>query len=227
MRVCACAVVFSLEFAIALAPAALAYESDLPNANLPGNSATLPNSNLPGSMPTDNPISLPSTDTSSAVTEPGQDLLFPPGSNVPLHNPTLPPTEEQLEASRAWQNRGGIADLKAAQDQAANAQTEAAEARNEALNAQNEAAAAREDAANARAEVAIAHAQAAQALAQSNAVRQEMAAFAARARETLPADSTSESAPAAHSESAPAKAHSESAPAAPSESAPAATSPAP
>jgi hypothetical protein len=39
-------------------------QADLPNANLPGNSATLPNSNLPGSVPTDNPITLPNTDTS-------------------------------------------------------------------------------------------------------------------------------------------------------------------
>ncbi|HWE28031.1 MAG TPA: hypothetical protein VHB97_08525 [Polyangia bacterium] len=45
-------------------------QADLPNANLPGNSATLPNSNQPGPLPTDNPIMLPNTDTSgSAVTE--------------------------------------------------------------------------------------------------------------------------------------------------------------
>jgi hypothetical protein len=44
-------------------------QADLPNANLPGNSATLPNSNLPGPVPNlaDNPIVLPNTDTSNAA----------------------------------------------------------------------------------------------------------------------------------------------------------------
>jgi len=45
-------------------------QADLPNANLPGNSATLPNSNLPGPVTTDQPIMLPNTDSSGyAVTE--------------------------------------------------------------------------------------------------------------------------------------------------------------
>ena len=38
--------------------------TDLPNANLPGNSATLPNSNLPGPVTVDQPIMLQNTDTS-------------------------------------------------------------------------------------------------------------------------------------------------------------------
>jgi hypothetical protein len=38
--------------------------TDLPNANLPGNSATLPNSNLPGPVTVDQPIMLPNTDSS-------------------------------------------------------------------------------------------------------------------------------------------------------------------
>ena len=48
----------ALTFGIVLA------QADLPNANLPGNSPTLPNSNTIGSLPTDNPITLPNTDTS-------------------------------------------------------------------------------------------------------------------------------------------------------------------
>jgi hypothetical protein len=50
--------------AIALTVGLVVAQADLPNANLPGNSATLPNSNMPGSLPTDNPITLPISDTS-------------------------------------------------------------------------------------------------------------------------------------------------------------------
>ena len=39
---------------------AVADPTDLPNANLPGNSATLPSSNLPGPVTVDQPIMLPS-----------------------------------------------------------------------------------------------------------------------------------------------------------------------
>ena len=49
--------VLALTFGIVLA------QADLPNANLPGNSPTLPNSNTIGSLPTDNPITLPNTDS--------------------------------------------------------------------------------------------------------------------------------------------------------------------
>jgi hypothetical protein len=49
---------------LAFAVGAVLAQADLPNANLPGNSATLPNSNMPGSLPTDNPLTLPITDTS-------------------------------------------------------------------------------------------------------------------------------------------------------------------
>ena len=55
--------VFAVTVGVALA------QADLPNANLPGNSATLPNSNLPGPLPTDNPIILPNTDTSRQAQE--------------------------------------------------------------------------------------------------------------------------------------------------------------
>ncbi|HEY1586213.1 MAG TPA: hypothetical protein VGH63_11045 [Polyangia bacterium] len=49
---------------------AYADPTDLPNANLPGNSATLPSSNLPGPVTLDQPIMLPNTDSSgTAVTE--------------------------------------------------------------------------------------------------------------------------------------------------------------
>jgi hypothetical protein len=49
---------------------AVADPTDLPNANLPGNSATLPSSNLPGPVTTDQPIMLPNTDSSgSQVTD--------------------------------------------------------------------------------------------------------------------------------------------------------------
>jgi hypothetical protein len=51
----------TLTFGIVLA------QADLPNANMPGNSPTLPNSNLIGSLPTDNPISLPNTDTAGDI----------------------------------------------------------------------------------------------------------------------------------------------------------------
>ena len=51
----------TLTFGIVLA------QADLPNANLPGNSPTLPNSNTIGSLPTDNPISLPNTDSAGDV----------------------------------------------------------------------------------------------------------------------------------------------------------------
>ncbi|MCU1277526.1 MAG: hypothetical protein JWM53_1072 [bacterium] len=56
--------------AAALAAGIVVAQADLPNADLPGNSPTLPNSNLIGSLPTDNPITLPNTDTAGdAVTQ--------------------------------------------------------------------------------------------------------------------------------------------------------------
>ncbi|MDB4965245.1 MAG: hypothetical protein JWN44_934 [Myxococcales bacterium] len=54
---------------IALTVGSVIAQADLPNANLPGNSPTLPNSDLPGSVPNDNPIALPSTDTSRDAQE--------------------------------------------------------------------------------------------------------------------------------------------------------------
>jgi hypothetical protein len=53
-----------LAHVMAAAFGVLVAQADLPNANLPGNSATLPNSNLPGPVTTDQPIMLPNTDSS-------------------------------------------------------------------------------------------------------------------------------------------------------------------
>jgi hypothetical protein len=138
-----------------------AQSADLPNENLPGNSPTLPNSNLPGSMPDDNPVSLPNTDTSRAVIQPfdAEAVLYPPGSNVPVRNPSVPPTpletvQEQQRAAQEAELARQAAVLEAARleaqlarDQAAAAQAEAAAARDEAAAARDQAAAVQDEAA--------------------------------------------------------------------------------
>src|SRR5437762_13805326 len=91
-----------------LGPAAAAAKADLPNANLPGNSPSLPNSNLPGSMPTDNPITLPSSETSRAVVQPGQERLYEPDSKPPSRNPTAPPSPD--EQATVLSERAQLAD---------------------------------------------------------------------------------------------------------------------
>jgi hypothetical protein len=124
-------------------------QADLPNANLPGNSPSLPNSNLPGSMPTDNPIYLPDSDTSPAVGHYGPSAIFQPGSNLPLRNPTLPPSPDEQAAARPQDERQQLQllttmrELAAAREQAAKAHEEAAAAKDEAAAARDEAAAAR------------------------------------------------------------------------------------
>jgi hypothetical protein len=139
---------------LTLAPQlAWAQDADLPNANLPGNSPTLPNSNLPGSLPTDNPIYLPNTDTSRAVIAPGQDLVFPEGSNVPVRNPSAPLTPEEraaLPPSPQEQLSAAQREAEAAKAEAVEAREQAAEAREEAARAREEAAKLREEAARAR-----------------------------------------------------------------------------
>jgi hypothetical protein len=114
----------------------LALGTDLPNANLPGNSPSLPNANLPGSLPNDNPISLPNSDTTPSVWHYGADTFTPEG--LPLRNPTLPPTPAEIEAAQAPQ-RAFEDQLNAARDDAAAAREDAARAREDAANAREEA----------------------------------------------------------------------------------------
>jgi hypothetical protein len=121
-----------------------AQSADLPNADLPGNSPSLPNSNLPGSMPTANPITLPPSDTSKAVT-PWNGLIFPEGSNVPERNPTQPISQEEWNQPLQQQLAESQAQTVAAQKEAQAAREDAASARDEAAAARDEAAAARQD----------------------------------------------------------------------------------
>jgi len=138
---------------VLLPTAALAQSADLPNADLPGNAPTLPNSNLPGSLPTSNPISLPSTDTSKAVT-PWEPTLFPPYSSVPKRNPTAPvPVEDRAVDQRALLEQA----LENARGEAAAAREDAAQARDEAAAARDEAAHAQSDAADLREQLAREH----------------------------------------------------------------------
>jgi hypothetical protein len=130
------------------APLSVRAQADLPNANLPGNSPTLPNSNLPGSLPTDNPISLPSSDTTPSVVQPWSPYVFPFG-NLPVRNPTVPPTPDELVAiDEESQRRLNDAEL------AARTIRDSAAAREDAAAARENAAAAREDSAAVREDVA-------------------------------------------------------------------------
>lgn len=138
------------------APLSARAQADLPNANLPGNSPTLPNSNLPGSLPTDNPISLPSSDTTPSVVQFWSPYVFPLGSNLPVRNPTVPPTPDELVAIDVeTRRRLNDADLaaRAIRDSAAARENAAAVRENVAAVREN-AAAAREDSAAAREDVA-------------------------------------------------------------------------
>src|SRR5437764_939264 len=81
----------------------LALTTDLPNANLPGNSPSLPNSNVPGSLPDDNPVSLPNSDTSEAVIQPGGTGPLFSQEGLPQRNPTAPLTPEEQAAAQAPQ----------------------------------------------------------------------------------------------------------------------------
>jgi len=60
--------------ALTLAVGLVLAQSDLPNANLPGNSPTLPSSNLPGPVTTEQPIMLPNTDSSGRSVEEAQAM---------------------------------------------------------------------------------------------------------------------------------------------------------
>jgi hypothetical protein len=83
----------------------LADPADLPNANLPGNSATLPNSNLPGSVPDDHPVNLPSTDTTPPVYWPAWWWPFQPTASLPGREPPPAPLPEQEEATARLQRQ--------------------------------------------------------------------------------------------------------------------------
>ena len=151
-------------FACTAVRVASAQSTDLPNANLPGNSPTLPNSNLPGSMPTSNPITLPNTDTTPA-TIPWYPNLYPEATNVPARNPTTPaPAEARSESPNAAILRA----LEQAQTDARNAQQEAAQARDDAAGAKEEAAKAVGESAALREQLAREH----EEQAQRNAPRQ-------------------------------------------------------
>jgi hypothetical protein len=138
-------------------------QATLPNENLPGNSPSLPNSNLPGSMPTDNPVYLPNTDTSRAVIPFTPQPGFAPGANVPERNPTLPPSEAEVQAVSERDQL--IQSLNAARQEAANANKEAEAARADAADARDQAAAARVQAAASEFRAAAAAAEAAKAAA--------------------------------------------------------------
>jgi hypothetical protein len=132
---------------VLLAGSAGALAQGLPNENLPGNSPSLPNSNLPGTMPDNNPITLPSTDTTPSVIVPGQE--FYRDTNLPIRNPSVPPTPEQLEAMRTPEDRLNE-QLQRSEQAVQDAKDEATKARDEAAAARDEASKARDEAADLR-----------------------------------------------------------------------------